>query len=297
MPNQTPQKRIIITRYKRTGQYFTEELGNGIGLDMVLIPGGTFLMGSPEDELESRDNERPQHEVTLQPFFMGRYTITQAQWRVVADYPPIERNLSPDPSLFKTKNRPVEQVSWYDAVEFCQRLSAHTERDYTLPSEAQWEYACRAGTQTPFHFGETITTDLANYRGTDNLDDQWSSFYDKGMKGQYRQQTTDVGSFPPNNFGLHDMHGNVWEWCLDDWHNSYEDAPTNGSAWFNDNKNLTKKTGRAVLRGGSWSNISTVCRSGFRSNNAGVKRNLIKIDTGGFRVVCVIPKRFTINRY
>jgi formylglycine-generating enzyme required for sulfatase activity len=222
MLNETTQKRIIVTRYQTTGQYFTEDLGNGVDLDMVYIPGGTFLMGAPEDELESRDNERPQHEVTLQFFFMGRYAVTQAQWGVVANYPQIERKLDPNPSRFTGDNRPVENVSWENAVEFCKRLSKKTEREYKLPSEAQWEYACRAGTKTPFHFGETITTDLANYNGTD---DQWGS-YGRGTKGEYREQTTEVGSFLANRFGLYDMHGNVGEWCEDDYHESYEGAPT-----------------------------------------------------------------------
>ncbi|MEA5540781.1 formylglycine-generating enzyme family protein [Limnoraphis robusta Tam1] len=280
MSNDSNEKRIIITRYKRTGQYFTENLGDGVGLDMVLIPGGTFLMGSPEDEPESRDDERPQHEVTIQPFFLGRYTVTQAQWRVVANYPQIERELNPNPSRFKGDNRPVERVSWYDAIEFCQRLSAKTGREYKLPSEAQWEYACRAGTKTPFHFGETITTDLANCNG--------NATYNESPKGEYRGQTTEVGSFPPNDFGLHDMHGNVWEWCEDDWHDNYEGAPIDGSAWFDDNMNLAEKQSRTVVRGGSWADHAKDCRSADRDDNYSAKRDQINY-YNGFRVACVMP--------
>ena len=278
MPNEATQKRIIVTRYRTTGQYFTELLGDGVGLDMVFIPSGKFLMGAPEDEPESYDGERPQHEVTLQPFFMGRYTVTQAQWRVVASYPQIERELNLDPSRFKGDNRPVETVSWLDATEFCQRLSAQTGRQYKLPSEAQWEYACRAGTTTPFHFGETITTDLANYNGTD---DRWGS-YGRGTKGEYRKQTTEVGSFLANRFGLHDMHGNVWEWCEDNYRDSYEGAPIDGTAWIDPDRTNTDR----VLRGGSWFDDPNFCRSAYRIN--GNPRGFIDGDVG-FRVVCVVP--------
>ncbi len=148
---------------------------------MVKIPGGTFLMGSPEDELERYENEGPQHKVTVQPFYMGKFTITQEQYEAV---------MGENPSHFKGEKRPVETVSWDNAVEFCGRVSQKSEKTYRLPSEAEWEYACRAGTTTPFHFGETITTDLANYDGY--------STYNSGPNGQYRQQTTDVGTFPAN---------------------------------------------------------------------------------------------------
>jgi formylglycine-generating enzyme required for sulfatase activity len=240
-------------------------------------------MGSPEDEPESRDNERPQHEVTIQPFFLGRYTVTQAQWRIVASYPQVERELNPDPSKFKGDNRPVENVNWDEATEFCKRLSHQTGREYKLPSEAQWEYACRAGTRTPFHFGETITTDLANYDGTDDPNGRWSGSYGKGTQGEYREQTTDVGHFPPNDFGLHDMHGNVFEWCLDDYHENYQQAPIDGSAWIDEDRT---NTGR-VLRGGSWYGIPLYCRSAYRYVN--IPRGLIYYNVGFRVVVCVMP--------
>ncbi|BAZ33905.1 hypothetical protein NIES4074_64190 (plasmid) [Cylindrospermum sp. NIES-4074] len=264
--------KIVINRTPKTAQYYVEELGNGIKLEMVLIPGGSFIMGSPEEELEHQSNESPQHEVTIKPFCMGKYQVTQGQWQAVAALPQINHELDPDPSSFKGKNRPVEQVSWDEAVEFCSRLSNHTKRHYRLPSEAEWEYACRAGTTTPFHFGETITSELANYNA--------NSVYGSGEEGIYRDETTDVGSFGvANNFGLYDMHGNVWEWCADHWHDNYEGAPTDGSAWLNDNDNLDR-----LLRGGSWFLNPPFCRSAFRYfyGFAGIRKNL----SYGFRVAC-----------
>jgi formylglycine-generating enzyme required for sulfatase activity len=281
--------KIVIHEYQRTAQYFREDLGNDIQLDMMLIPGGTFIMGSPKKEEDSTDSERPQHKVTIEPFWLGQYQVTQAQWKFVAKLPQVNKELNPDPSRFKgngstslTNNRPVEQVSWYDAVEFCDRLSNHTKRQYRLPSEAEWEYACRAGTKTPFHFGETITTDLANYNG--------KSSYGQGLKGVYREETTAVGSFGvANNFGLYDMHGNVWEWCLDDWHDDYKGAPTDESAWFNSDDKLSDKSKPAVMRGGSWPNNPQNCRSASRNNDSRDERDGI-FDNIGFRVVCVVGR-------
>jgi formylglycine-generating enzyme required for sulfatase activity len=277
----TKKTQVIIRRQQGQAQYYTEKLDNEIGLDMISIPGGIFLMGSPENELERFESESPQHEVIVPNFYMGRYPITQAQWRVVAQWEPVERKLDPDPSHFKEPyegqerwNRPVENVSWNDAKEFCARLSKRTKRNYRLPTEAEWEYACRAGTKTPFHFGETITTDLANYDG--------NSVYGQGIKGEYRQQTTPVGYFQvANAFGLYDMHGNVWEWCEDDWHPNYEGAPTDGSAWLSSNKKTSK-----VRRGGSWLDYPWDCRSAFRNSfGPGFRNGYI-----GFRVVRVAPR-------
>ncbi len=273
---------LIINHHRQQNQYFTEDLGNGILLEMVKIPGGTFTMGAPETEKASSDSERPQHQVTVPTFFMGKYPITQAQWKAVATLDRFNRDLKPAPSKIKgdSNNHPVEQVSWYDAVEFCARLSNHTGREYRLPSEAEWEYACRAGTTTPFHFGETITSELANYNA--------KYTYGAGYKGKYRKTTMPVGSFEvANTFGLYDMHGNVWEWCLDDWHDNYEGAPTDGSPWFEQNDHLYQKTGRAVLRGGSWNHPPEMCRSAYRKflvNDAG--RNYVYY-LYGFRVVCM----------
>jgi formylglycine-generating enzyme required for sulfatase activity len=166
MQPQTPH--LVTKKRQGSNQYYDQQLAEGVlPLRMMLIPAGTFAMGSPEDEPERQDNEGPQHEVTLSQFFMAKYPVTQAQWRVVANLPQVERELDPNPSEFKGDMRPVEQVSWYDAVEFCDRLTIKTNRQYRLPTEAEWEYACRAGTTTPFHFGETLSTDYANYDGAD----------------------------------------------------------------------------------------------------------------------------------
>ncbi len=273
--NETPQHRLIINRHRQKAQYFVEDLGNGVTLEMVAIPGGTFLMGSPDTEEGHSHRESPQHEVTVKSFFMGKYPVTQAQWQAVASLPQINQELNPNPSRFKGANRPVEQVSWYEAVEFCARLSQLSKRPYRLPSEAEWEYACRAGTTTPFHFGETITPELANYDG--------NYTYGKGVKGEYREETTPVGSFGVGNeFGLYDMHGNVLEWCADSWHSNYKGAPSDGSAWKDDNEN---KNSYRLLRGGSWYYVPDDCRSVYR----------LYVDPGGryysyigCRVVCAM---------
>jgi formylglycine-generating enzyme required for sulfatase activity len=276
------RKAPVIKRSRRQAQYFIEDLRNGVQLEMVSIPEGSFMMGSLQDEPERLSSESPQHQVTVPAFFMGKFPVTQAQWQAVAALPQVNRELNPHPSGFKGANRPVEQVSWYDAVEFCSRLSQYTGRPYSLPSEAEWEYACRAGTTTPFHFGETITSKLANY----NAD----YTYGTGVKGTYRKETTPVGSFnAANAFGLYDMHGNVWEWCLDDWHDNYEGAPTDGSAWFYDNDNLSQKQGYAVLRGGSWINNPYICRSASRNNINRAERDGI-YSYIGFRVVCAVGR-------
>ncbi|MBR8835873.1 MAG: formylglycine-generating enzyme family protein [Stigonema ocellatum SAG 48.90 = DSM 106950] len=269
------------SRSRHQAQYFTEDLGKGVTLEMVSIPGGTFTMGAPKTEKESTDDERPQHEVTVPPFFMGKYPITQAQWQAVAALPQVNRELDPDPSSFKGSDRPVENVSWYDADEFCARLSKATGRDYRLPSEAEWEYACRAGTTTPFHFGETITPELANYNG--------KYTYGAGSKGEYRQETTPVGKFQVTNaFGLSDMHGNVWEWCADHWHENYESSPPlDGSAWLETTENNENDNHLRLLRGGSWLNNPEYCRSAYRNGSAPDNDNGLI----GFRVVCVPPSR------
>jgi formylglycine-generating enzyme required for sulfatase activity len=178
---------------------------------MVQIPAGSFEMGSLDTESEHYDAVGPQHRVELQSFFLGKTPVTQAQWQEVASWPQVDLKLNPDLADFKGANRPVEQVSWEEAMEFCRRLSQRTMLFYTLPSEAQWEYACRAGTATPFAFGDTLTPDLANYDHLYN----GKFIFRSGPKGQYRQKTVEVGSFPANAWGLQDMHGNVWEWCLD----------------------------------------------------------------------------------
>jgi len=280
--------KLVIRKEQRQARYYTEVLSENVGLEMTLIPGGTFLMGSPEDELERRKNESPQHRVTVPSFFIGRYPITQAQWRVVAGWEPVERKLDLEPFYFKEDppkkldefnlkafsrwDRPVERVSWYDAKEFCARLSQKTKKEYRLPTEAEWKYACRAGTTTPFHFGKIITTDYVNYDG--------NYTYGESSKGEYRGQTTPVGYFQvANAFGLYDMHGNVYEWCEDDYHKTYKNSPTNGSAWLSD-KNNTK-----ILRGGCWSRYPNNCRCAYRFGDdpAFSHYNI------GLRVVGVVP--------
>jgi formylglycine-generating enzyme required for sulfatase activity len=291
-----------INKEPKQAQYFTEDLGNGVTLDMVSVPGGKFLMGTEDEEIERLvkkfnwvwfRKEKPQHEVTVQSFFMGKYPITQAQWRAIASRTDlrVERDLNLNPSYFKGDGRPVEQVSWYEAIEFCARLSKLAGQEYRLPSEAEWEYACRSVISyqlsviseeltnsewnekynQPFHFGETITGELANYNA--------GYTYANEAKGQYRKQTTPVGQFPPNEFGLYDMCGNVWEWCEDDWHDNYESAPTDGIAWLSRNKGSAK-----IIRGGSWGGNPRNCRSAYRSSLANL------LNSQGFRVVCVPPR-------
>ncbi|MBE9065668.1 formylglycine-generating enzyme family protein [Leptolyngbya cf. ectocarpi LEGE 11479] len=243
-------------------------------LHMVLVPGDTFTIGSPEDEPERQNREGPQQKVTVPSFFMARYPVTQAQWQAVAKLEQIDQALDPNPSHFKGDNRPVDTVSWYDAVEFCQRLEQLTKRPYRLPSEAEWEYACRAGTTTPFYFGETITTEVANYDG--------EYTYGDGPKGDYREETTPVNQFDiANAFGLSDMHGNVWEWCQDHFHNNYEGMLANGTAWEDREENA-----RRVLRGGSWYYNPAYCRSAVRYYYTPGDRNYFI----GFRVVCSAPR-------
>ncbi|WP_341525878.1 SUMF1/EgtB/PvdO family nonheme iron enzyme [Nostoc sp. UHCC 0302] len=257
---------IEVKRCLKQAEYFIENLADGVVLKMVSIAGGKFQMGAPLDEYESLEDERPQHIVTVKPFFMGKYPITQAQWRVIAKLPKIKRRLEIEPSCFKGDNLPVERVSWYDADEFCERLSQETGRKYRLPSEAEWEYACRARTSTPFHFGKIITTNLVNYSGQD-----------ENTNSIYHQQTREVGSFPANAFGIHDMHGLVWEWCADSEHEDYQGAPLDGSSWLSDGNSKYR-----VLRGGSWDSPRRLCRSASRfSEDATVTDKIF-----GFRVVC-----------
>jgi formylglycine-generating enzyme required for sulfatase activity len=267
------RKGTVIAKSPQVVQIYTETLPEGLNLEMVAIPSGKFMMGSPESEHQRFDDEGPQHEVTVPPFFMGKYAVTQAQWRSVAGLPQVERELDVDPAEFKGDDLPVERVSWLDAEEFCLRLSVATGREYRLPSEAEWEYACRAGTTTPFHFGETITGKIANYNS--------SEVYRNEPKVKWRQKTIAVGSFFPNQFGLYDMHGNVWEWCMDDWHSSYEGAPNDGSAWLKSAETASRK----VLRGGSWDFFPRLCRSAYRFSVTRVYRDV----SLGFRVICCAP--------
>ncbi len=263
----------IVEERDGTAEYFDEDLGKGVKLRMVAIPGGQFRMGSPKNEAQRWDSEGPQHEVRVSPFCLGEFPVTQAQWRAVAQQgAKVERGLKPEPSNFSGSDElRVEQVSWDDAVEFCARLSKLTGKDYRLPNEAEWEYACRAGTTTPFHFGPTITPDLANYRG--------NVTYASGPKGVYREKTTPRGTFKfANAFGLLDMHGNVWEWCADPWHDNYQGAPDKAVIWSSSDESETRR----VLRGGSWSSNPWNCRSANRGRSNRDNRSHVI----GFRVAC-----------
>ncbi|AFY73755.1 hypothetical protein Syn7502_01702 [Synechococcus sp. PCC 7502] len=281
--------------YKTTkeAEFFTGYIGLGRTFEMVFIPGGTFQMGSPESESDRKPHESPQRMVKVAPFFIGKYPVTQEQWDMVVTLPKISRDLKASPSNFKGLNRPVERVSWHDAIEFCARLSKKMGQVYRLPSEAEWEYACRAGTNTPFHFGMTITSDLANYNG--------EKTYGFGTKGKSRRETTSVGSFQvANAFGLYDMHGNVWEWCADPWHDNYNDAPNDARVWEGDSNEDTAilepdgtisqfateenavDNGYRILRGGSWGNDPHDCRSACRLRDLPTS----EYSDYGFRIAC-----------
>ena len=266
------QNKIEIVKSPREWRQFVEQIGEDIMLEMVYVPSGEFVMGASKKEERSYDNERPQHSVAIPAFLMGKYPITQEQYEAV---------MGTNPSYFKHKPDsplcPVENVSWEDAQEFCKKLSKLTGREYKLPSEAQWEYACRAGTTTPFHFGETISTKVANYNGNNT--------YGIGEKGEYRKKTTPVGYFKvANEFGLYDMHGNVWECCEDDWHGNYKGSPTDDTVWI-DAKSKENNNTFHPLRGGSWNFNPEECRSASRNGYSLGQRTY----DFGFRVISFAP--------
>jgi uncharacterized protein (TIGR02996 family) len=234
---------------------------NSIGMKFALIPAGTFLMGSPEGEEERGEDEGPQHEVTIsRPFWLGIYPVTQEQY---------EQVVGTNPSHFSSRGRglavvkqedtrhfPVENVSWDDAVAFCRQLLEMPEEQqqggvYRLPTEAEWEYACRDGpsSSTPFSFGRSLSSTQANFNG--------KYPYGSAPKGPYLERPTTVGSYPPNAFGLYDMHGNVWEWCAD-WYTPYLSG---GGA---DLLGLSEGSKR-VARGGGWRSYGWLCRATFRN--------------------------------
>jgi formylglycine-generating enzyme required for sulfatase activity len=258
------------------------DLGNNVAMKLALIPAGKFMMGSPKDE-EGRygygmrlliqgkvDNESPRHEVTIsKPFYMGVCLVTQQQYQQVMDK---------NPSEFRGPQYPVDSVSWYNASELCKKLSEKTGRTVHLPTEAQWEYACRAGTTTPFNTGTTISADQANYKGDD--------VYGKGKKGEFRRKTTPVGMFKPNAWGLYDMHGNLFQWCAD-WygkdyyatgHNIDPVGPASGP-------DARTTNGPKILRGGSWISPPHDCRSAYRYPDSAVMHH----PYFGIRVVVDLP--------
>jgi formylglycine-generating enzyme required for sulfatase activity len=274
---------------KEIRRYFSEDLPGGIVMEMVEIPGGMFMMGSSELDINQKQkayardlgkqlhekvaerlgSESPQHVVKTPGFYIGKFEVTQSQWRAVASLPKVKLELMSDPSQFKGGNRPVERVTWEEAVEFCERLSRATGRKYRLPSEAEWEFACKSGTNSPFYFGEAITTEWANFDGKRQ--------FLSSPKGDERRQTLPVGSLGvANDFGLYDMHGNVWEWCLDNWHENYVSAPDNGRAWQSGGAAYLK-----VLRGGGWDSAGVECRSEFRDRLT----STLRMNNTGFRVV------------
>jgi len=234
-----------------------KEFTNSIGMKFVWIPPGTFLMGSPKEE-KHRNPIETQHKVTLtKGFYMGVYTVTQEQWLKVmggknpSDFPKERWGGKDGKDKLSDKEQallPVDSVSWNDCQEFLQQLREKDAQPYRLPTEAEWEYACRAGTATPFHFGETISTDQANYDG--------DRVYGDGKKGIRRNKTAPGGSFPANAFGLHDMHGNLYQWCQD-WYGDYPPGDVT------DPQGPAKGQAR-VLRGGSWKSNPVSCRSAER---------------------------------
>jgi len=232
---------------------FTENLPNGLTLEMVGLPAGQFLMGSPDSDPDARDSEKPQHQVKVNSFAIGKYPVTQAQYEAV---------MGTNPSWFKNNpQNPVEKVRWNDAQAFCQKLSQITGKTYRLPTEAEWEYACRGGTTTRYYFGDDVSQ-LGDYA--------WHG-------GNSQNTTHPVGQKKPNAWGLHDMIGNVWEWCEDNLHDNYIGAPTDGSAWIKNGNDYQ------ILRGGSWGDVPLRCRSAVRVN--GLRRD-DRDDDLGFRVVC-----------
>jgi formylglycine-generating enzyme required for sulfatase activity len=266
-PSENPLKTSpyeLAESSSKTKKSLPKSFKNSLGMEFVLVPAGKFKMGSSEAEVDAAyadakryfesvprkifEAEQPRHEVTIaSPFYLGKYEVTQGEWIAV---------MGENPSKLKGDNRlPVENVSWDDCQNFIAKLNARDDGYvYRLPSEAEWEYACRAGTTTPFSFGETLTTAQANYDG--------NYPYGYGPPGEYRNKTTRAGSFPANAWGLHDMHGNVWEWCQDRYHENYDGAPTDGRAREQDSDNLR------VVRGGSWFGYAFRCRAANRDRFA-----------------------------
>ena len=241
--------------------------------EMVVVPAGSFTMGSPASEEDRYEQEGPQHRVTIgRPFAVGKYEVTFAEWESCLDGGGCS-GYTPSDEGWGRGGRPVANVSWNDAQSYVAWLSRKTGKRYRLLSESEWEYAARAGTTGPFHFGETISTNQANYDGSSIYNDY--NTYDMTGAGVYRENTVPVGSFPPNGFGLHDMHGNVFEWVEDCWHDSYFRAPSDGRAWITGG-DCTKR----MSRGGAWAAEPENTRSAVRARNTRNSRDSFQ----GFRV-------------
>jgi formylglycine-generating enzyme required for sulfatase activity len=265
--------RWIIDRQEQQAALFYESLEGQICLEMVQIPEGNYWMGS--ENQKGYYHERPQHLVTISSFFMSRFPITQAQWQSIAKTTKVRIELNPNPSDFTGDNLPVEHITWVEALEFCERLQLQTGKPYRLPTESEWEYACRAGTETPFHFGETISPLIATYDG--------SQRYHAGPKGRPSKQTSVVGNHrAANAFGLEEMHGNVWEWCADHGYDDYTNAPADGSARITNHQ-----TSPRVIRGGSWAHQADACRSTYRNSSIPPTHKVLTI---GFRVAVSLPR-------
>lgn len=236
------------------------DLGGGVKMEFVLIPAGEFYMGSPKSEKGRDGDEGPVHYVKIsKPFYMGKYEVTQLQYRVV---------VGPGKAFyFRGNNYPADKVSWNQANKFCGELFEHAGLLARLPTEAEWEYACRAGTTTPFYTGATINPDQANYNG--------KKTYPNGVKGTYLRSTVEVGSYPPNPFGLYDMHGNVWEWCNDRYLDHYYKISLSIDPHGSGDSLST------VIRGGAWDCHPTDCRSANRDD----RKSWRHIRDTGFRAV------------
>ena len=252
-----------VTRSQAVCDSYAEDLGNGIKLEMTRVPAGKFLMGSPVNEAERKEDEGPQREVSVSSFLMGRFEVTQQQWRLVAGWPKVGTELIASPSESKGDRLPVEKISWIEAKEFIARLNKKLGltkgNEYRLPSEAEWEYAARSGTTTPFAFGSGLSMDVVNFDGRVKGDKK------DGVKVVYRDKPVEVGSVGiANAFGLFDLHGNLWEWCEDDWHPTFDDAPQTGQPWITD---FSSRDSRRLIRGGSFGSKSGDCRAARRIKN------------------------------
>jgi formylglycine-generating enzyme required for sulfatase activity len=222
---------------------------------MVVIPAGSFQMGAPDDETDRSANEGPQRLVTIaRPFAVGKFEVTFAEWEACVAGGGCKGNPAPADEGWGKDRQPVINVSWDDAQEYVAWLSRATGKSYRLLTEAEWEYAARAGTTSPFATGATITPEQANFQ---------TSFKDDGesREGEYREQTIKVGSFAPNAFDLHDLHGNVWEWVQDNWHEDHAGAPTDGAVRSGGDTTMRAK------RGGGWYSLVVEVRSASRQGD------------------------------
>jgi formylglycine-generating enzyme required for sulfatase activity len=254
-----PQRNITIIKTGKIAHRpdsYNQWLNPTIGLKMQYLPIGQYWMGSDTDDVESESSEKPQHFVAVEPFYMSSSPITQLQYKALVGV---------NPSHSPSYNLPVETVSYFDAAEFCRILSEQVGRTYRLPTEGEWEYACRANTNTPFSFGKTIDPAKSCYRTTK-------------IEG-ISKMPSPIEAYQPNQFGLYDMHGNVWEWCQDRWHDDYKNAPRNAVAWMCDDDFSSR-----VIRGGSWQDCKQSCRSASRDH----LDQSTKLSNVGFRVVCEI---------